>query len=108
MSNNSVAVAPTSAQSVDGAFFSDLAKDYASCPALIDALVKSENPDAAVATAHDVIERLRIMATSGKGYTPDKSLGFGSDNGATIAEKILGLSKTTGQVRKLLKAAGAR
>lgn len=107
MSNNSVATAPT-AQVVDGSFFSDLARDYSSCAALTDAIIKSENPESDVATAHDVIERLRLMAASGKGYTPDKSLGFGSDNGATIAEKILGLAPTTSQVRKLLKAAGKR
>lgn len=106
---NSTICAPNVADNVviNSEFFSDVASRYAHVSGLVDALVKSENPAIDLATAESVISDLRIMANSGRGYTPDKSLGFGSDNAGTIAEKILGLSKTTSQVRKLFRKVGA-
>lgn len=99
-------VAPSTSSKVDGAFFSDCATDYSRVNGLVDALVRSENPESDIALAQDVIARLNVMATSGKGYTPDKSLGFGSDNSATIADKILGRSPTAAQVRKKFRLIG--
>jgi hypothetical protein len=106
MGNSSVAVAPS--VTVDSAFFSDVATGYNANDKLINALVSSENPDADFKSAMATIANIRAMAQNGKGYTPDKSLGFGSDNAATIAEKILGTAKSATQVRKLLRDAGKR
>ncbi len=50
--------------------------------------------------ALDAISKLENMAENGAAYTPDRSLGFGSDNAATIADKILGRTTTVGETRK--------
>lgn len=106
MNNSTVAVAPIA--TVDAAFFSDVAKGYNQHDKLINALVNCENPESAYNAAMDTIAALKVMAEKGKGFTPDKSLGFGSDNAATIAEKIIGTAKSATQVRKLLREAGKR
>lgn len=47
-----------------------------------------------------LIERLESMHADGSGYTPPSGKGFGSDNAATIAEKLLGIAPTVGAARK--------
>ncbi len=46
-----------------------------------------------IAEVHDhiglVMAALEEQADIGSGYTPDKALGFGSENGASIAETLL-------------------
>lgn len=101
-------VTATDSAVVDSAMFSEVAIGYSAHSALIDALIKAENPDSAFKAAKEVIGLLVNMSENGKRYTPDKSLGFGSDNAASIADKILGRAPTTAQVRKCLKAAGKR
>ena len=50
--------------------------------------------------ALDAIKNLEGMSENGAAYTPDRSLGFGSDNAATIADKLLGRTTTVGETRK--------
>ena len=47
-----------------------------------------------------LIGRLESMLADGSGYTPPSGKGFGSDNAATIAEKLLGIAPTVGAARK--------
>ncbi len=70
---------------------------------LVDCIVSiGENEiDDVYAEALEVIENLKRQAEHGKGFTPDTKLGFGSDNAAVIAEKILGLSASAGKVRTM-------
>ncbi len=56
--------------------------------------------------AMDIIEQLQSQAENGSGYTPDVKFGFGSDNAATIANKILGQATSAGHVRKTFAGLG--
>ncbi len=47
-----------------------------------------------------LIGRLQDMRDNGGGYTPPSGKGFGSDNAAVIAGKILGQAQTVGATRK--------
>lgn len=68
---------------------------------IIDALCScSDSREDSLAAALAVIEQLETMADEGVGYTPDRSLGFGSDSAAVIAEKLLGRTTTVGATRK--------
>jgi len=89
----------------DEAQFLSVANQYGSdkkVKRVVDALIGSgvDNIDDTVAKAHVIIGALQGMVDNASGYTPDKDLDFGSDNGAVIAEKILGLSNSAGHVRK--------
>lgn len=53
--------------------------------------------------ALEVRAELRRMASEGSGYIPAKELGFGSDNSATLARQILGMSDTASAIRKKFK-----
>lgn len=93
----------------DEAQFLSVADSYGSdnkVKRVVDALIAHgvDNIDDTVAKAKVIIGRLENMADNASGFTPDKDLGFGSDNGTTIAEKILGLSASAGSVRKAFSA----
>lgn len=48
----------------------------------------------------ELIGLLESMSDNGSGYTPPSGKGFGSDNAAVIADKILGKAQTVGATRK--------
>lgn len=75
---------------------------------LIDAVsaAKYETPADAVKAIDEVVAVLMAQIENGSGYTPDRSLGFGSDNAAQIAEKILGLGTSDATARKQFAALG--
>ena len=68
---------------------------------VVDALcgAKSDREDV-LSAALEIIGQLELMSDNGQSYTPGAHLGFGSDNAATIADKILGRSTSAGEVRK--------
>ncbi len=89
------------------------ARSYRKHKRLIDAISTGpvgpgcyDSPDDALAAVREIWTAFEKQSESGGGYTPDKSLGFGSDNAAVIADKILGRSTTTGQTRKALASMG--
>lgn len=47
----------------------------------------------------DLIGLLEKMSANGSGHTPPSGKGFGSDNAAVIADKILGKAQTVGATR---------
>jgi hypothetical protein len=47
----------------------------------------------------ELIGRLENMSANGSGHTPPSGKGFGSDNAAVIADKILGKAQTVGATR---------
>lgn len=79
---------------------------YAKHARLVDAIVGSQNPTADIEEAFSVIESLRSMEASGKGYTPAETLGFGSENASTIAMAILGKRTSTARIRGLARKIG--
>jgi hypothetical protein len=91
--------------------FIGLATDYASdnkVKRVVDALCSaSDNREDVLAAALQIIGRLEAMSDNGSGYTPDNSLGFGSDNAATIADTLLGRRASAGEVRKRFKKIGS-
>lgn len=52
-----------------------------------------------LARVEELIGLLENMADNGHGYTPPSGKGFGSDNGAVVAEKLLGKAQTVGATR---------
>ncbi len=74
---------------------------------LVDALsaFKDDREDG-LSTALGIIADLELMSEHGSGYTPGAELGFGSDNAATVADKILGRSTSAGETRKSLVKLG--
>ncbi len=88
----------------DEAQFLSVANSYGSDNKLkrvVDAIVGFDNIDETIAKVKVIIGHLEAMSDNGAGYTPNTDLGFGSDNGAVVAEKILGRSASAGAVRKL-------
>jgi hypothetical protein len=76
----------------DGAKFKRL---YDACAAIgIDELGQ------AMSRVDNLTLLLNNMAENGQGHTPPSGKGFGSDNAAVIAEKILGRAQTVGATRK--------
>jgi len=75
---------------------------------LIDAVssAKYENPAAAVKAIDEVVSVLMAQVADGGRFTPDRSLGFGSDNASQVAEKILGLGTSDATTRKQFAALG--
>lgn len=73
---------------------------------LVDAASVFDNIEDAIDKVREVWEALEHQSEVGAGYTPDASLGFGSDNAAVIADKILGRSKTVGDTRKAFARMG--
>ena len=70
---------------------------------LVDAIagLKDDREDG-LSVALEIIADFENMANVGSGYTPGAELGFGSDNAATVADKILGRSTSAGETRKSL------
>ncbi len=72
----------------------------------IDACSGYDNVEDAIAGIRLAWESLENQVVEGGKYTPDRELGFGSDNAATIAETLMGLRSTTGATRKAFKDLG--
>jgi hypothetical protein len=77
------------------------AKVYRKDRRIVDAAAKGydsvDDAIAALRTAWTVLEK---QVEEGAGYTPDTSLGFGSDNSAQIAEGILGRRTSLASTRR--------
>ena len=86
---------------------SDLHKNavlYRTNRRLVDAASKYSDLESAIKALSDVWDVMSDMIDNGSGYTPDRALGFGSDNASQIAEKIIGKSTSDATVRKNLAA----
>lgn len=79
---------------------------YHGAKRIIDAASGFDSLDDAVATLTEAWAVLESQVESGTGYTPDRDLGFGSDNAAVIAESILGRRNTVGATRKSFNTLG--
>lgn len=82
---------------------------YKNSRALVDALVKvdEDKREGAIAEALDVVDALKVQSDNGAQYTPPTDWGFGSENGAGIANVILGLRKGASTIRGLFAKKGA-
>lgn len=67
---------------------------------LIDAASSFDNVEDAKFALTEAWDMLEDQIERGAGYTPDASLGFGSDNAAVIAETLLGRRNSVGATRK--------
>lgn len=72
---------------------------YAEHKRMIDAASRYDNVDDAIAGLQTAWSTLETQIESGAGFTPDRELGFGSDNAAVIAESLLGRRNTVGKTR---------
>lgn len=59
-----------------------------------------------IGQVNSLISQLDHLVQNGEGYTPPKNAGFGSDNAATIASKLLGIGQSAGDTRKSAKKWG--
>lgn len=82
------------------------AVSYRNHKRIADACSSYDNIEDAIAGLQSVWEALENQVVEGGKYTPDRELGFGSDNAATIAETLMGLRSTTGATRKAFKDLG--
>ncbi|KKK62917.1 hypothetical protein LCGC14_2999540 [marine sediment metagenome] len=86
--------------------FVGIAKKYATdnkVKRLVDAITGlKDNREDGLSVALEIVAEFENMANIGSGYTPGAELGFGSDNAATVADKILGRSTSAGETRKSL------
>ncbi len=73
---------------------------------IVDACSGYDNIDDAIVGLTEAWEALESQVEEGGAYTPDRELGFGSDNAATISETLMGLRSTTGATRKAFKDLG--
>lgn len=73
---------------------------YAESKRMIDAASRYDSLDDAIAALTTTWGALESQIKDGAGYTPDSSLGFGSDNATVIAESLLGRRATVGAIRK--------
>lgn len=73
---------------------------------MVDAASGYDNLEDAIANLRAVWQSLEHQSQVGAGYTPDAGLGFGSDNAAVIADKILGRSNSIGNTRKAFAKVG--
>ncbi len=90
--------------------FVGVAQKYASdnkVKRLVDAIaaLKDDREDG-ISSALGIIADFESMSEHGSGYTPGAELGFGSDNAAVVADKILGRSTSAGETRKSLVKLG--
>lgn len=90
--------------------FVGVAQKYASdnkVKRLVDAIagLKDDREDG-LSSALGIIAKFEDMSENGSGYTPGAELGFGSDNAATIADKLLGKSTSAGETRKAIVKLG--
>ncbi len=79
---------------------------YKDAKAIVDAASKYDSKDDAVAALDHAWAVMESQAAEGGRYTPDRSLGFGSDNATVIAESILGRRNTVGATRKAFRELG--
>ncbi len=79
---------------------------YHGAKRIVDAASGYDSLDDAVAALTEAWGVMESQVENGAGYTPDKGLGFGSDNAAVIAESILGRRNTVGATRKAFNAMG--
>lgn len=82
------------------------AKAYYADRQIVNAASKYDSLDDAIAALKAVWGGLEKQSRDGSGYTPDTILGFGSDNAAVIADKILGRGTTVSATRKAFGAMG--
>jgi hypothetical protein len=73
---------------------------------IVDAASAYDNVEDAIADLRACWEVLEDQSENGAGYTPDQGLGFGSDNAAVIADKLLGRSNSIGNTRKAFAKVG--
>lgn len=67
----------------------------------------SDTVEDTVAHIESVRELLIAQSENGAGYTPDKALGFGSENGASIAETLLCKRQGVGAIRTAFAKVGS-
>ncbi|RLC89141.1 MAG: hypothetical protein DRJ03_00885 [Chloroflexi bacterium] len=79
---------------------------YHGAKRIVDAASGFDSLDDAVAALTEAWEVLEAQVESGAGYTPDRELGFGSDNAAVIAESILGRRNSVGATRRAFNNMG--
>lgn len=79
---------------------------YHGAKRIVDAASGYDSLDDAIAALTEAWEVLERQIEEGAGYTPDKSLGFGSDNAAVIAESLLGRRNSVGATRRAFNALG--
>lgn len=100
----------TTTVSFGQAEFVGVAQAYASdnkVKRLVDALAAlKDDRENGLSDALGILADFESMSEDGSGYTPGTELGFGSDNAATIADKILGRSTSAGETRKSLVKLG--
>lgn len=82
------------------------AVNYRNHKRIVDACSGYDNVEDAIAGLTSAWDALESQVDDGGAYTPDRELGFGSDNAATIAETLMGLRSTTGATRKAFKDLG--
>ena len=66
-----------------------------------------DNVQDTLAHVESVRSALVEQSENGSGYTPDKSAGFGSENGASIAESLLGRRPGVGIIRTQFAKVGS-
>lgn len=79
---------------------------YAQNAAIMNAASKYDSLADAVAGLTLTWETYESQVEHGGRFTPDRELGFGSDNAAVIAESILGRRNGIGATRTALKKLG--
>ncbi len=82
------------------------AVSYRTHKRMVDACSGYDNIEDAVAGLTSAWNALESQVEEGGSYTPDRELGFGSDNAAVIADTLLGNRQTTGATRKAFKDLG--
>ncbi len=83
--------------------FADVMTGYTQVSALVDAIVRSDDPSADIDKAHNVIAALRSLQVNGKGFTPPADKGFGSENAAGIASALLGERVSAAKIRATVR-----
>ncbi len=73
---------------------------------IVDACSAYDNVEDAIAGLTAAWKVLESQVEEGGQYTPDRDLGFGSDNATVIADTLLGNRSTTGATRKAFKDLG--
>lgn len=79
---------------------------YHGAKRMIDAASTYDNLEDAIATLTQAWTVLESQIQDGGRFTPDRKLGFGSDNASVIAESLLGRRNTVGKTRKSFNELG--
>jgi len=82
------------------------AATYRAHKRIIDAASRYDNLDDAIAGLREAWGQLEVQSDKGSGYTPDRALGFGSDNAAVIADSLLGRRNGVSATRKAFNELG--